>query len=97
MYNALLLLFLSSRPTEGDFRELCRRCTFILDTNSLLNLYPYPAAPRDDLSAFLEQHADRVWISFQVALEFRKGRLGVIAEQIDRFGQARVVLKSFPG
>lgn len=73
------------RPTESEFRELWASCIFVFDTNSLLNLYRYTANASEDFLSFLENHRERVWIPYQVALEFQENRLQVIAEQVSTF------------
>lgn len=73
------------RPTEGEFRTLWASCVFVFDTNSLLNLYRYSSSASEDFLRFLETYKERVWIPYQVALEFQVNRLGVISEQVSTF------------
>jgi hypothetical protein len=51
------------------------------DANVLLNLYRFQAGARDELFGALEKVGDRLWIPYQVGLEFHRNRLNVIAEQ----------------
>lgn len=80
------------RPSDEEFKSLWQNCIYIFDTNSLLNLYRYPTEARDDLLNFLERHSERVWIPFQVALEYQENRLSVIAEQVKRFREVKEIL-----
>ncbi|WP_426507295.1 PIN-like domain-containing protein [Dactylosporangium sp. McL0621] len=51
----------------------------VLDTNVLLDGYRFHPATRDDLFGVLERLGERLWIPHQVALEFFKNRLTVMA------------------
>lgn len=79
-------------PSDEEFKELWNECIFILDANVLLNLYRYPQQARDDLLNVLRKISDRLWIPYQVALEYQENRLQVIAEQIEKFDAVRKVL-----
>jgi hypothetical protein len=80
------------QPDEAWFKALWADSTIVLDANVLLNLYRYPAAARDDLLALLKQFSDRLVIPYQAAIEYQRGRLGVIASQRSRFGDVRKIL-----
>jgi hypothetical protein len=60
---------------------LWKEATIVLDTNVLLNLYRLPASARDEFLTALETLKDRLWIPYQVALEFQRNRLTVIARE----------------
>lgn len=85
-------LFGYYRLTDEEFSQLWEHCLFILDANVLLNLYRYPTEARDDLLRLLELVSDRLWIPHQATLEYQENRLGVIAEQVERFKDVRKVL-----
>jgi hypothetical protein len=59
------------------------------DTNVLLAAYRFERQARDELLNALAKLEDRLWIPYQVALEFHRNRLSVIAEQEAFFGKAR--------
>jgi hypothetical protein len=63
------------------------------DTNVLLNLYRFQAEAREDLFRALEGVRDRIWIPYQVGLEFHRRRLDVIAEQEAYFESTKRQLK----
>ncbi|HLP88010.1 MAG TPA: PIN-like domain-containing protein [Nostocaceae cyanobacterium] len=71
--------------SENELADLWQECTFIVDTNILLNLYRYPKKTSDELLSVLKKVANRLWIPFQVALEYQENRLSVINEQIEMF------------
>jgi hypothetical protein len=67
---------------EPDFEKLWEECIFVFDTNVLLNLYRYPKKTSQDLITMLENEIkDRLWLPYQVALEYQEGRYEVIQEQ----------------
>ena len=80
------------RPSEAEFGELWDTGVFVLDTSVILNLYRYPSEARDDLLKILDAVADRLWIPHQVALEYQENRLGVMAEQVQRYAEVRKVI-----
>ncbi|MFI9807450.1 PIN-like domain-containing protein [Streptomyces sp. NPDC052301] len=46
----------------------------VLDTNVLLSLYEYTETSREEVLSALEQTAGRLWMPYQVGLEFVRGR-----------------------
>lgn len=68
-------------PTEAEYERLWKEGLVVLDTNVLLNLYRLPTTARDELLAVLEILKERLWIPHQVALEFQRRRLTVIAAE----------------
>jgi len=69
------------QPTPEQFKELWEEGTFVFDTNVLLNLYRYKIESRDEVLNIIQQIEDRVWIPYQVGLEFHRNRLTVLGEQ----------------
>lgn len=68
-------------PTAEQYERLWRDALIVLDTNVLLNLYRLPTTARDELISVLELLKERLWIPHQVALEFQRRRLTVIASE----------------
>ncbi|CAL9456463.1 PIN-like domain-containing protein [Streptomyces sp. enrichment culture] len=68
--------WLQPRPSAED----AGRGTFftdgiiVLDTNVLLSLYEYTETSREEVLSALEQAAGRLWMPYQVGLEFVRGR-----------------------
>jgi hypothetical protein len=54
----------------------------VLDTNLLLNLYEYTPSAREQVLTALELIAPRLWLPYQVGLEFIRGRHRVIATRV---------------
>lgn len=67
-------------PTKDQYERLWSEATIVLDTNLLLDLYRLPETARDDLISVLSSVKGRLWIPYQVALEYQRNRLTVIAE-----------------
>jgi hypothetical protein len=68
-------------PSEADLDNALRSATTVIDANVLLNLYRYSEATRDDLLDVLRRLGDRLWVPHQVAREFWRNRLSVIARR----------------
>lgn len=65
--------------------DLWNTATFVFDTNVFLNLYRYSNKTRDQLIESFEWLKSRIWMPYQVALEFCKERYSVINEANRRF------------
>ncbi|TWG40983.1 hypothetical protein ATF69_0272 [Acidovorax delafieldii] len=68
-------------PTEAEYERLWKEGLVVVDTNVLLNLYRLPTTARDELFEVLNLLKERLWIPYQVALEFQRRRLTVIAAE----------------
>ncbi len=80
-------------PTESERLEIWSTATFVFDTNTLLNLFRYTPATRDEFLNALENYSESLWLPHQVVYEFHRRRHGVIKEQSDAFGAIRTDLK----
>jgi hypothetical protein len=69
------------QPTQEEFTNLWDKCIFTVDANVLLNLYRYTPTTRSEFLKILDRISDRLWICHQVALEYQRNRLNVIAQQ----------------
>lgn len=68
--------------------------TFVFDTNVLLNLYRYKKETRDSILEVLEKLQDRIWIPYQVGLEFHRNRLLVISDQNKKMDDFKSSIKN---
>jgi PIN like domain len=73
------------RPTTEQFKQFWEDGIIALDTNVLLSLYRFSDPARSQLFAILDKVQERLWIPHQVALEFQRGRIGVIDEQRQQY------------
>ena len=64
--------------TEEDVHGLWERATIVPDTNILLNLYRYSVGTRDELLSLFEDYKNRLWIPYQVGLEYLSNRENVV-------------------
>jgi len=65
----------SPQDTESFWSEAC----FVFDTNVLLEPYALPEQAREEFLVVLEKIAQRIWIPYQVALEFHRNRFSKIS------------------
>ena len=68
--------------SEDELKELWGKATFVFDANVLLNLYRYSDDTREKFLEIMMGLGKRVWLPYQVGLEFHKNRLTVISEQL---------------
>jgi hypothetical protein len=87
MSNLIELFKTHKELSEDDFKKLWESAVFIFDSNVLLDLYRLPKEAQQDLLSLLEDKiiTDRVWIPFQVAIEFTYNRLTIISDQKSKF------------
>ncbi len=81
--------------TDEEKSELWKECTFIFDTNILLNLYRYTKKTRDSLLKSMSNLQGRVWMPYQVAYEFMKDRADVVFETINNYDELKADAKNF--
>lgn len=67
------------QPSTEQYELLWNDALIVLDTNVLLSLYRLPTTAREDVLRVLGLLKERLWIPHQVALEFQRRRLTVIA------------------
>lgn len=73
------------KPTQDELADLWSNALIVLDTNALFNLFRYTNATREAFFKVLAAKRDRLWLPYQVGLEFQRGRLGVIEDQQQAF------------
>ncbi|WP_146605007.1 PIN-like domain-containing protein [Jiangella anatolica] len=74
-------------PSERELEILWRDGTIILDANVLLHLHRYGKKTRDEFVNALTRNSERLWIPYQVALEYQRNRLGVVHSQLDAYSK----------
>lgn len=73
------------RLSDEELAKWWDNCIFVPDANILLNLYRYSRETTDQFITILKQVSDRLWVPHQVALEYHRNRLTVIAAQAAQF------------
>jgi hypothetical protein len=89
------LLLKTHRDTdEIDFQALWARGLFAFDANVLLDLYRLPKTAARDLIGVLSstQLRERIWIAFQVFVEYLNNRHDAISDQKRMFNKVREIL-----
>ncbi|MDA2320274.1 PIN domain-containing protein [Bacillus albus] len=66
---------------DNQFKKLFDECTFVFDTNVLLNLYKYSTETKNELLEILNKIENRLWMPHQVGLEYNFNRLSVVSDQ----------------
>lgn len=66
-------------PTKLEYEKLWSEGVFVFDTNVLLDIYRLPQKVRGELLSTMSALKGRVWLPFQVLLEFQRRRLGVVS------------------
>lgn len=75
--------FFEYNPVSGEsIIALWKEAVFVFDTNILLNLYRYSKKTSDQFIEIILSLGDRVWLPFQVGLEFNRNRLDAITDQM---------------
>lgn len=75
-------------PAEDDLKILWDEGTFIVDTSILLELYGQPTQARKETLDALKELKGRLWIPYQVGLEFHRRRVQVIfdaSEEVQKY------------
>lgn len=74
----------------GDGRQaFFTEALIVLDTNVLLDLYRYTPEARNQILDALRLVAPRLWLPYQIGLEFVRNRRGVIADRTDKLRKAK--------
>ncbi|WP_194819302.1 PIN domain-containing protein [Nocardia sp. XZ_19_385] len=78
-------------PDEDEIRDFVVNATIALDANVLLAMYRVSDSQRKQILHVLDQVSNRLWIPFQVALEYQRNRLGVAATQHNAYDALRSI------
>lgn len=65
---------------KPDYEQLWSNCTFVFDTNVLLNLYRYKDETKKSFFKILEKIGENKWLPYQVGYEYHKNRLMIILD-----------------
>lgn len=71
---------------EARVKEIWEDALIVFDTNALLNLYRYKEETRNQFIKVLEFYGDRLWLPYQVGLEFHNRREGIIDDTANVYG-----------
>jgi hypothetical protein len=82
------------RLSDAELTKLVDECAFSFDANILLHIYRFTDDSREKFFQILEKLGGRVWITYQAAEEFQRGRLGVITKQEEAYNDLCKSLES---
>ncbi|WP_333875767.1 PIN-like domain-containing protein [Methylobacter sp.] len=90
-----VLLRVHRDPDDIDFNSIWENGLFVFDSNVLLDLYRLPESASNDLIGVLrdDQLRQRIWIGFQVIVEFLNNRHEAISDQKNKFNTVRSLLE----
>lgn len=80
------------KPTSEELAEIWKNCIFSFDANVLLHIYCYTPDTRERFFEILNQLKERIWIPYQVAYEYQKNRVNVIAKYIKAYEEIEKLL-----
>lgn len=76
-----------SKKSESEVKDIWNKATISFDSNALLNLYRYSSSTKDAILRLISKFSDRIWLPYQVALEYNQNRYEVIVEQEKTYNQ----------
>ena len=81
--------------TKQEFQQLWKDCLFVLDTNTLLNMYRYSRATVNAYFDVLNElkKKKQLWIPYQVGYEFYENRINVISEYEKSYDEILSIIK----
>jgi len=81
-------------PFEYEyFTNLWKEAIIIPDANILLNLYSYSRNTSDELISILDKFKERLWLPYQVALEYQRNRLAKIRFQKETYNLIEKIIQ----
>ncbi len=81
------------RLTESEFLQLWENCLFAFDTNVLNNLYRYTPETKDSFINIMRKVSNRIWLPYQVAFEYLRGRISIILKQSNAYDEIQIFVK----
>ena len=81
--------------SKEEKNDLWQNAIFVFDTNVLLNLYRYSSITRNKLLDAFDVLKDRIWMPYNVGVEFLKDRCGVIISTTNRYSTLKDAQSKF--
>ena len=79
---------------ESSINEIWDNSLIVFDTNVLLSLYRCNEASRIEIIELLKSYKNRLWIPYQIALEFHRNREGEIQRTLKSYSMLSQTLES---
>lgn len=83
------------KPTAEEFEQLWKTAIIVLDTNVLLDLYRYSDETVIVLLETISNLSNRIFIPYQVSLEYHRNLNDVISTQIENYKKTISTLEEF--
>lgn len=71
-------------PAPAEVADLWREGIFVIDANVLLKLYALPEQTRKETLEALKKLGARIWIPYQVAVEYHRNRVRAVGQARER-------------
>ena len=81
-------------PSEEQFNKMLKDALIVFDTNILLDLYRVSSDTSKNLMEIIRKLDKRLWIPYQVALEYHKELFAVINNQIKKYEESSNIIKT---
>lgn len=81
-------------PSEEQFNKMLKDALIVFDTNILLDLYRVSSDTSKNLMDIIRKLDKRLWIPYQVALEYHKELLTVINNQMKKYEESSNTIKT---
>ena len=72
-------------PTQKELDRLWKKAVIAFDASALLNLYRYSEQTRQAFLDTLRKLNDRIWLPHQAALEYHRGRINAIHNELEQY------------
>lgn len=81
-------------PDSTFYDDLFKDAIIVLDTNILLDLYRVSPKTSEELLEIIKTLDERIWIPYQVALEYHRDLFTVVEGQIKKYNEAATAIES---
>lgn len=82
--------------SSEDYKKLWLECIFVFDANVLLHLYQYSFNTTQDMLKIFTKIKDRLWLPYQIALEYQDNRMSYILNEEDKYNSIIEAIKKSP-
>lgn len=73
--------------SQNDYNDIWKDALIVFDTNILLNLYKCTDDTRAEFISVMKFYESRLWLPYQVALEFNRNRISIICGNSQAYSQ----------
>lgn len=76
------------QPSNDELHLIWNKCTFVVDSNVLLSLHRRSQTEQEEILQTIEKVSDRVWVSYQSALDYQRYQVLVKGAEEKKYAQA---------